>query len=75
MKNAPDETKEFREFGEYVGQCRTVFNILEQWDGKAWRRVPTAPDRRPYPAPRLHFEPEGPDNPYAGDEAFLPNRR
>jgi hypothetical protein len=71
MRNAPDETKEFKGAGEYVGQCRRVFNILEQWDGKKWRAVPHVPDRRPtLPQSHLHFGPDEPGNPYEGDEAF-----
>lgn len=58
MKNAPDEHVEFEDAGAYVGQCRTVFNILEQWDGARWRRVPSVIDRRPAEAQPLHFFPE-----------------
>jgi hypothetical protein len=57
MKNAADETKEFGEPGEYVGQCRLLFNIIEQWDGKVWRRVPNVPDHRPHPMEPLNFGP------------------
>ena len=79
MKNLPDDKVGWKVPGQYLGQCRKVFNILEQWDGKKWCAVPGAvdPDERPSPPPRLHFGPqdEPPNNPYAGDEAFLPARR
>ncbi len=25
--------------GKYRGECRLNYNILEQWDGKRWKRV------------------------------------
>lgn len=44
--------------GEYVGQCRLLFNIIEQWDGKKWRRVPSVVDRRQHAPAPLHFDPD-----------------
>lgn len=43
--------------GEYIGQCRTAFNILEQWDGKAWREIPAVitPAAR---SGKIHFDVE-----------------
>lgn len=75
MKTAPNEKKEWQDSGDYLGQCRKVFNILEQWDGCKWRQVPDVPDRRNNQAPSLHFGPDEPNNPYAGDEAFLPRHK
>lgn len=75
MKNLPDVDVKWKAPGEYVGQCRNVFNILEQWDGKRWRAVPDAFDPKEKSSPvKLHFGPDddAPNNPYAGDEAFLP---
>jgi hypothetical protein len=58
MKNMPDTKTEYDAPGEYQGQCRSLFNIIEQWDGKRWRSVPVVVDRRPQPTGRLHFGPE-----------------
>ena len=58
MENAPYEKIEFDAPGEYVGHCRKLFNILEQWDGTKWRRTPDVADRRPRPMGKLHFGPE-----------------
>lgn len=45
--------------GDYLGQCRLLFNILEQWNGSQWMRVPNVVDRRPSTEPvKLHFGPE-----------------
>lgn len=46
-----------RKRGEYLGQCRTVFNILEQWDGKTWREIPAVitPTVR---SGKIHFDVE-----------------
>lgn len=44
--------------GRFLGECRLSHNILEQWDGKKWRRVPDVE----YPtlsfSGRLHFDVE-----------------
>lgn len=58
MKNAPSENTEFKTPGQYLGQCRKVFNILEQWDGKKWRAIPDVVDRRPQSPAKLHFFPD-----------------
>lgn len=42
--------------GQYVGQCRKLFNILEQWNGKKWMRVPEVLDRRPQKRGPIHFD-------------------
>lgn len=42
--------------GIYQGQCRKRFNILEQWDGRRWRRVPDVVDRTPYQPSKIHFD-------------------
>lgn len=43
----------------YIGECRKEHNILQQWNGAEWVRVPeVAP---PWPEghkPNLHFGPE-----------------
>lgn len=50
--------------GEYLGQCRKQFNILEQWNGREWRRVPDVIDRRPEEPQKLHFFPPEDDDRY-----------
>lgn len=50
-----DDKTEINIAGQYLGQCRKLFNILEQWDGKKWRRVPDVIDRRPASPADLHF--------------------
>jgi hypothetical protein len=39
--------------GKYQGQLRQLFNIIEQWDGKTWCRVPDVIDRRPHHAEEI----------------------
>lgn len=58
MKNCKDEEIEFTAPGEYVGQCRSLWNIIEQWDGKKWRAIPEVQDRRPQPRGRINFDVE-----------------
>lgn len=58
MKNAKHEETEFKTPGEYVGQCRSLWNIIEQWDGKKWRSVPEVQDRRPQTPGRTIFDVE-----------------
>lgn len=63
-----------RAHGKYRGECRKRHNILEQWDGKAWRRVPDVIIEECGPRPRMHFDVEDalrvPDD--ATDRAFRP---
>jgi hypothetical protein len=49
---------EFEAHGSYVGECRLLFNILEQWNGRKWVRVPDVKDNRQHQRPsKLHFPP------------------
>jgi hypothetical protein len=43
--------------GYYLGHCRLRFNILEQWNGYGWHRVPSVVDRSPAEPAELHFFP------------------
>ena len=64
--------------GEFRGQVRYHYNILQQWTGRAWVRVENFIDEKDYWPTKLHFGPDEEireNNPYAGDEAFLPTRR
>lgn len=53
-----DDEIELSTKGLYRGHCRLRFNILEQWDGRKWQRVPDVIDRSPQPMGKLHFGPE-----------------
>lgn len=43
--------------GEYLGQCRRIFNVLEQWNGKAWREIPDVISLAEKPI-KTHFDVE-----------------
>lgn len=71
-----DHETTLRARGKYRGECRKRHNILEQWDGKAWRRVPDViiEDRGPS---RMHFDVEDSLRPEedAVDRAFISGKR
>lgn len=74
MKNCKYEEIEFTTPGEYVGQCRSLWNITEQWDGKKWRAVPNVLDRRPQSRARINLDVEDAlhEKPDPADRAFRP---
>lgn len=52
--------KTIKSKGEYRGQVRHRYNILEQWDGKRWREVANFMDEKDYwpPNRKIHFDVE-----------------
>ncbi len=44
--------------GKYPGECRLNYNILEQWNGKKWKQVPSVEHRPPPFLGRMIFDVE-----------------
>lgn len=57
--------------GRYIGELRSRFNIIEQWDGKQWRKPPEVGDYG-RTAGKIHFDVEDAlhDREDADDRAF-----
>lgn len=51
-----DDQTELDTRGTYLGQCRKRLNILEQWDGRHWRRVPDVIDRSSCRPAKIYFD-------------------
>ena len=58
MEKLREDETELSTKGKYLGQCRQRFNILEQWEGRKWVRVPDVRDRTPARPSRIHFDVE-----------------
>lgn len=44
--------------GEYIGQVRFRYNILEQWNGRKWKEVKNFIEEKDYWPHKIHFDVE-----------------